>query len=239
MADLRFDADAPPLPDWGPRYVETPPNPIDYTWPAEPWNTATAFLFVILAVVWIWALRGRYRQHPFLTMCLPILLTGAIGGFLFHGLRSSPAFFLMDVVPIQILGLVVTVWLWIRLRPRLVHLLGLLAVLAFLRLTVSLTPLPRQVSISVSYATLGLIIVIPVLLALIRTRFRHAGWVYTALACFALALVCRIADTLRPPPLPMGTHWLWHIFGALTTAAMSMYVYYLEGINMRKSSAAV
>jgi hypothetical protein len=239
MPDLNFDANSQRLADWGPRYVETPPNPADYAgFVAEPWNTGSALLFVAIAIVWIWALRGRYRDHPFLTMCLPILLTGGIGGALYHGLRTYPVFFLMDVVPIFFLGLSVTMWLWVRLGPNLRNLIGVVALLAFLQLVARNSSLPQHWTINISYASLALIVVIPVALALVRTRFRYGGWVYTALACFAIAWTCRIADIVRPPLLPMGTHWLWHFFGALTTAAMSMYVFYIEGINLRRSIPA-
>ena len=40
---------------------------------------------------------------------LPLLLVGGIGGTLYHGLRSSKANFLLDVIPIYLLGLIVTI----------------------------------------------------------------------------------------------------------------------------------
>jgi hypothetical protein len=223
------------LRDGGPTYVETPPDLDHYPGlAAEPWNAASALLFVLIAAGWAWALRGRYRQHPFLTMCLPILATGGIGGVLFHGLRLYRAFFLMDVIPIFLLGLCVTLWLWVRLGPKFRHLLGVVVLLALFQM-LALFQLPTHWAINVSYASLAALVLLPLALALVRTHFRHAGWVYTALACFVLAWICRIADaTVRPPPLPMGTHWLWHTFGALTTAALSAYVYYIEGVPLRR-----
>ena len=78
--------------DGGPIYTETPaeiraqkpyPGPV-----AEPWNAATAFLFVAVAVFWILRLRGRLSRYPFLAVSLPLLLVGGVGGTLYHGLRS-------------------------------------------------------------------------------------------------------------------------------------------------------
>jgi hypothetical protein len=220
--------------DGGPRYVETPVDPDHFSGlVAEPWNTGSALLFIIIAGGWAWALRGRYRDHPFLTMCLPILATGGIGGVLYHGLRIYRVFFLMDVIPIFVLGLTVTLWLWIRLGPRLLHLLGLIALLALLQ-SIARYQLPRQWAINVSYGSLAVLILAPVVLSMVRTKFRHAGWVYTSVACFAIAWIFRISDTVRPPLLPMGTHWLWHTFGALTTLSLSIYVYHIEGVRLRK-----
>ena len=190
-------------------------------WVAEPWNTASACLFVIISVAWLFALRGRYRQHPFLTMCLPILATGGVGGVLFHGLRQYRAFFLMDVIPIYLLGMVVSVWLWVRLGPRLLHLIGMIVFLGILQL-LGHFQLPVHWAINLSYACLAILVILPLALALVRTRFRHGGWVYTAFVCFAIAWTCRGIDPKRL--LPMGTHWLWHVFGAATTASLSVHL---------------
>jgi hypothetical protein len=73
---------------------------------------------------------------------------------------------------------------------------------------------------------------------LLRTRGRHAGWIATALVAFGIAWFCRLVDVKDPPLLPMGTHWLWHTFGAVTTAALSIYVYQIEGLNLRKRIVA-
>lgn len=219
------------LADGGPRYVETPADPRVFPgYIAEPWNTASAFLFILIAVGWLIALRGRYRKHPLLTCCIPILLTGGIGGTLYHGIRLYHAFFLMDVIPIYILGLVVAIYLWIRLGPKVLHLIGMIGFLVLLQ-SIGIYTLPRQWAINVSYAALALLMVIPIALVLVRTKFMHGGWILTALGCFGIAWICRIADTARPPLLPMGTHWLWHLFGALTTCAVSYYVYRIEGMK--------
>ncbi len=229
----------PRLSDGGPRYVETPFDPAQHAgWMAEPWNTATAVLFVLIAIGWAWTLRGRYRQYPFLTMCLPVLFVGGIGGVLYHGTRSHRAFFLMDVLPISIIGMGVSLWIWIRLGPKLAHLLGLIALVGLLQM-VARWQLPTQWAINVSYATLALTVLVPIILCMIRTRFQEAGWVYTALVCFAIAWICRIADTIDPPLMPMGTHWLWHTFGALTTVALSVYVYRIEMVSLKSAAVPV
>jgi hypothetical protein len=193
------------LPDLGPRYVETPlpdapPQPI-----AEPWNAASALLFVIIAVYWLIRLRGRYRQFPFLSMCLPLLLVGGVGGTLFHALRTSPTFFLMDVIPIYLLGLVITIYLWLSLRPNILYLLAMIVFLGFLQL-VGNWNLPSHWAINLSYAELALLVILPLAIVLVRTSFRSMGWVTSALVCFGIAWFCRISDTWYPPLLPMGTH---------------------------------
>lgn len=224
-------------PDGGPLYTETPAEmkaglPFSGS-VAEPWNAATAFLFVLIVVYWAGRLRGRLKHHPFLVVSLPLLFVGGVGGTLYHGLRNWVGFFLMDVLPIYLLGLIVSVYWWIRLGPRVRHLLAMVVVLAFLQL-LGQWQLPTPWAIQLSYAMLAMLIIVPLALVMIRTRARHWQWVATSFACFGIAWFFRIADTLDPPLLPMGTHWLWHTFGAATTFALAEYVYKIEGVNLKR-----
>src|SRR5262245_41699770 len=139
MPDPTITVDRPErAPDKGPLYTETPVE-LKTGQPftggiAEPWNSATAFLFVLIVVYWIVRLRGRLKNYPFLMVALPLLFVGGVGGTLYHGLRCWVGFFLLDVVPIYLLGLIVSVYWWIRLGPRLHHLLVMLVVLGILQL---------------------------------------------------------------------------------------------------------
>ncbi|HEX3148532.1 MAG TPA: hypothetical protein VHR66_10640 [Gemmataceae bacterium] len=224
--------------DRGPFYTETPPelkSGLPYPGPvAEPWNAATAFLFVAIVVYWVVRLRGRLKNYPFLAVALPILFVGGVGGTLYHGLRNWSGFFWMDVIPIYFLGLIVSVYWWIRLGPRISHLVTMIAVMVLLMM-LGQWQLPTMWAIQLSYAMLALLVLIPLGLVLFRTRCRHAGWVATSLISFGIAWFFRIADTWEPPLLPMGTHWLWHTFGALTTFSLSEYVYRIEGVSLKRA----
>jgi len=192
----------------------------------EPWNAATAFAFVIISLAWLLRLRGRYRQHPFIMLCLPLLLIGGIGGTLYHGLRRYGVFLAMDVLPIVILVLAGSVYLWIRLRPprwvipSLVLLFALFSALSWV--------FHSHVAINIQYAMLAVSVIVPVVIVLVRTRFRHFELIRLSLIAFGFALLFRFLDPLRPPILPMGTHWLWHLGGAGAVAFLAEYFYRLE-----------
>jgi hypothetical protein len=222
--------------DRGPVYTETPLELIHGAeYPgliAEPWNAATAFLFVVIVLVWLIRLRGRLIRYPFLMIAIPTLFVGGVGGTLYHGLRSRSVWFYMDVYPIYTLGAAVSIYYWIRLGPKIRYLIGMMAVLGVIQV-LGMLHLPRHWAINLSYAALAILILVPLGIAIIRTRARQAGWVATAFVCFGIAWFFRIADTIRPPLLPMGCHWLWHVFGALTTAALSEYVYRLYEVDLR------
>ncbi|MEZ6139663.1 MAG: hypothetical protein R3B84_03745 [Zavarzinella sp.] len=227
-------------PDWGPYYVETPEDLTSFRGIAEPWNAVSAALFVLIVIFWVVRIWGRFRQFPFLTVCMPILLVGGIGGTIYHGTRSHYAYFLMDVVPINLLGLAVSIFMWVKLAPRWYHLLGMIAVVFFMQM-LGHWQLPRPWAINLSYALLALAILIPILLTLIKTSFFGWRWIVSALAAFVIGWFARIADYAEPPPLPMGTHWVWHTFGAITTMFIAQYLYQVEGRaakNMKKISEA-
>jgi hypothetical protein len=210
------------MPDGGPVYTETDPSRLL----VEPLNAATALAFVGLVLVWVIRLRSRYGRYPILSCCLPILAVGGIGGTVYHAFRASWLFLVMDFVPIYLLGLAVTVCLWARIRPRWWH-LALAGAATVLALSLG-RGLPPHYGITLSYGSLAFLILVPTAVLLVRTRFRDAGLIGLALGSFGLALFFRFADAWRPPLLPMGTHWLWHLFGAATTAAMMEYLYRLR-----------
>jgi hypothetical protein len=232
------------LPDGGPRYVETPANPSapDAPFIAEPWNTVTASLFIGIALVWLWRLRGRFRDYPFVSGCMPILLAGGIGGTLFHGTRAARLYFLLDVVPISLLGLAGAGYMAFRCvgRKRIWVLFALILFYAAANrlFFAALGPMNRQLSINLSYASLAAVVLTPIALVLWRTRFRHGGWVLVGLISFAIAWFFRLVDQYSGQYLTIGSHWLWHTFGAIATAAMIQFFYKVEGESIEAKPPA-
>jgi hypothetical protein len=232
------------LPDRGPRYTETPADPYapDAPFIAEPWNAVTASFFIWIVFAWLWRLRGRYGQYPFLMCCMPILLAGGIGGTLYHALRTHSLYFYLDVIPIFVLvvagGVFLAVHLWGRrgwwyIVGGFAAYFGFTAffffVIAPLPWVARLTSDPRGLSINVSYAALACVVLMPLFWTLIRTRFRHGGWVVAGVVSFVIAWIFRLVDRDIGPYLAMGSHWLWHTFGAITTVLIVEYFYLVEG----------
>jgi hemolysin III len=209
------------LADGGPVYTETDTGRLL----VEPWNAASALLFLAIALAWAVRLWGAYRRYPFLTGCLPILAVGGVGGTLYHAFRVSPVFLAMDFVPIFVLVVAATVYVWVRVSPRCWHVVAVVGTMVLLQRLAWF--LPTQYAISVSYASLALLLLVPTGVVLVQTRFRDGGWVVLALLCFGAALCFRIADAWHWLA-PVGTHWLWHVLGAAATAALIEYLYRLR-----------
>ena len=188
------------MPDRGPRYTETPADPYapDAPFIAEPWNAVTASFFIWIVVAWAWRLRGRYREYPFLMCCMPILLAGGIGGTLYHATRVSVVYFLLDVIPISLLGLAGSIT-WRSAISAAAGSGSCRSVVVFYIvcnqiLFSAVGPISSQLRINLSYASLAVLVLTPVALVLIRTRFRHGGWVVAGLISFVFAWIFRLID---------------------------------------------
>ncbi|NDE14165.1 hypothetical protein EBZ80_04465 [bacterium] len=217
------------LPDGGPVYVETPDDlaAVHREWRvAEPYNTVSAALFALLALAWLRKLRREHQPSTFLTGCMGILLVGGVGGTLYHGTRASKWFFLMDVGPIFLLVAVASLWLWQRSARTgtawaILLVLGIAQLFAFLRL-------PPQDAVNASYLLLAAMLFIPLAWNLKNDKSLGIRWVALAVLSFGIAFFFRVADAWGPEPLiPMGTHWLWHMFGCVSCGGLIKYMHVL------------
>jgi len=218
--------------DGGPLYSET----LDHLhsgsdhWLVEPYNAASAVLFVLIAVYWLWRLWGQFSEQKFLLYGLVLLTIGGVGGTLYHALRTEPIYLLMDWGPIMLLILSLTYWFMLKLtRTRWLSLAytagGFLAVLfTFQVLATVFRPGPATASIGYSLAALQA--VGPIVYYIFRTRFKHSAWFFSGIAAFALAAVFRATD--HSGLLPMGTHFLWHTFGAIMSWLLLEFIYRVE-----------
>lgn len=214
------------LADWGPRYAETDVS----RFPVEPWATWTNLVFLFAIVYWTWRLRGQYRRHSILTIALPLLTAGWFGGTVYHATRSHPVWLLMDWMPIVLLMLLASGWMWRRLVPSpglacVATLAPLLAVLALARSLANTGP----AGISLSYALIAASVLVPAALNAARNRTRAWIWLVVVVLCFAAALMFRLLDArLSAAGWPHGSHYLWHLFGGAATFCMFRFLFELR-----------
>lgn len=211
--------------DGGPVYTETDLHHLV----AEPFNALSAVIFIFISAYWMWKLRKDFLQHTFLSIANVMLMVGGIGGSVYHAFRQSSAFLLMDWLPILLICLAASAFYFRKAagswRPALVTL-----VVCILIEAINFIWTPVTIAVNVSYAVMGLMVLLPTLLILWRTGFQHGHWVAIALVAFVLALVFRLADT--GSSWTMGTHFLWHVFGAVACHTMFLYTYRLYGVEV-------
>ena len=84
--------------------------------------------------------------------------------------------------------------------------------------------------ININYAIMGCMVLFPVLAYLISTKFVNGKWVGFALLAFVLALTFRVADNWGW--ISIGTHFLWHTFGAIAAFCMFQYLYTINSRSL-------
>ena len=155
--------------------------------------------------------------------CMPLLILGGVGSTLFHGLRLSPYLLMMDWLPIVLLTLAVSIYFWYRVLPKWWQVV--LVVLGFILMRVVLYKFIKGAAgINISYFINGVNMFVPALILLRQTHNAHAKWLVYAILFFIAALMFRQVDLWRVDILPMGCHWLWHVFCGVGAFALSTYL---------------
>ena len=211
------------MPDGGPIYTETHPG----HFVVEPWNAFSSLLMLIPAIYWLYRIRGNWSTNKFLLYCISLVVIGGFGSALFHGLRISRFFLMMDILPSAVLSLSIAIYIWNMILKKWWYVLLIIVPTFFLRFLL-FGRLPHHLAINLSYFIAGFIIALPLLIILFRTRFEKWLEVVSAIILFILALSFRELDSFRIDWLPMGTHFLWHTFAAAGTYYVLAYLYNLQ-----------
>ena len=224
--------------DTGPLYAETRGGRI----PVEPWSTWTNLIFLAVVVYWAVKTRMSWRRHPLIVVSLPLILVGFIAGTVYHATRSHQVWLVMDYMPILILLAVFCYYLWRDLVGSPLIALGLVfLIFALVRtvMAVLFVTLSRSTAINIGYSLMTFTVVVPAV-AHCRLRAPRAWpWLVAALAGFAVAVFFRAIDLgLAARLLPMGTHFLWHIFGGISTFFVLGYVYESDLARARRQTEA-
>jgi len=220
----------------GPVYLETDTTQLI----VEPLNTITAGAFLLINIIWLIRLRGRYRTRPFIVACQPLLLIGCIGGTVYHAFRGHRIWLMMDWIPIALLTISAAIYLWSKLFKHwyvAILIIPGLFLFQIFNFRVIGAALGWQVSIAVSYSTLALLVFVPMIFVLAKTRWRYAALPIASTVCFGAAILFRTTDTWWPEIFPRGTHFLWHLFGAAAAYLLIEYVYRLPDVLASSSEA--
>ncbi|SDS31936.1 hypothetical protein [Gramella sp. MAR_2010_147] len=206
--------------DSGPIYQETLAGRL----PVEPFNTYSNIFFLLIIIYFSLRVYRDYKNHRFLAWSIPVLFTGFIGGTVYHATRSHDIWMYMDWLPIVVLCLAVSIYYTIKLKATWQKRLILILLVLFLVFGVQLLPLPQHLNTSVGYIATAIGLLSPIILYFYTTRLHHWWLILLAFLSFGCAISFRILDNFVYI-FPMGTHWLWHTFGALSVFFLMNYIY--------------
>ncbi len=206
--------------DSGPIYQET----LSGRLPVEPFNTFSNIFFLLIIIYFSLKVYKDYKNHRFLAWSIPVLFLGFLGGTIYHATRSHDVWMYMDWLPIVILCLGVSIYYSTKLRIGRNKKILLILLVLFLVLGVQLLPVSQHLNTSIGYIATAIGIVLPIILYFFTNKIDHWGYVLLAFLSFGFAISFRILDNFMYI-LPMGTHWLWHTFGALSVFFLMNYIY--------------
>lgn len=196
--------------DGGPVYKET--NISRFI--VEPWNAFSSLAYLLPVFYLLWKLRGTYLKNKFVIFfCAPLLFVGAIGSTLYHAFRVSAWLMYLDVLPIAILTFGVSVYFFSKIISRWWW-IALIVILSLVLRHFVFVFLPMQPAINVSYIVTGALIFVPALWYVFKSKFFAVKWLLLATTFFSIALFFRYFDDFTKWSESVGTHWLWHVFGA-------------------------
>lgn len=211
------------LPDGGPVYAETN---ID-AFISEPWNAITSLAIVFPAVYWAIRLKFNFKDYTFIYFSIPLLIAGGLGSLLYHAFRSSVWLLYMDVLPTALLTFCVGVYFWVRLFKKWYYALLIVIPITIIRLFL-LFYLDGEFAVNLSYFITGTLIFLPVLIYLFRHSFRYAFNIFISVLFLVFSLYFREIDRMSISSLPMGTHFLWHIFSGIGAYFLGNYLYLIR-----------
>jgi len=210
--------------DGGPIYAETH---ITDNLIVEPWNAFSSLAIAAPALYFLWKIRKNPSQYGFLLWCIPILFLNGIGSTLFHGLRTSRLFLLMDWLPAMLITLSITAYFWAKVLPKWWMVVFTVGPLFFLRFAI-FQYFSGQFAINLSYFIAGIAFLTPIILILRRYQYKKAMDIILAIVCFGLAIYFRGADKEFTHIVAFGTHFLWHIFTGIGAFLLADYLYFMR-----------
>jgi len=213
--------------DGGPIYTETN---LDHFF-VEPWNAISSLMIVIPAIIWLIKVWGNYKDYKFLVYCIPLMIFGGSGSTFFHAFRASRFFLFMDVLPTAILTLSMGIYFWIKVFKRWWYVLFVI-LFSFLIRFLFFGSLPRHTAINISYAITGVIVGLPLIIILFRTKYFKIKYVIITIILFITALLFRELDAYPISILPVGTHFLWHVFSGVGAYYILGYLYHFRKREM-------
>ncbi|MCT8339464.1 ceramidase [Flavobacteriaceae bacterium TK19130] len=203
--------------DSGPIYKETVEGRI----PVEPFNTFSNFLFLAVFLYFAFKVYRNYKTHRFLAYTLPVLFICFVGGTIYHATRSAEIWLLLDWVPIVLLTFSVSVYFIFKSVNTTAK--GLLFTLGILVFVFGVRQIPGT-TISIGYLATAVALLLPLIIYSYQNQWKFAQNILWAVVAFALALSCRTLDN-EFDILHMGTHWLWHSFGAISVFFLMRYLF--------------
>ena len=209
--------------DGGPIYAET-----DLTaFVSEPWNAISSLAIALPSIYWAIKLKWNYREYPFLYFLMPLLFLGGTGSMLFHAFRASKYLLWMDVLPTAIVTISVGVYFWNKILPYKWQVASVVVPFVYLRFALH-DYLSDQLATNLGYFITGFLIFFPCIFFLIKNQLKHYLPALISVVFLSVSLIMRRLDYSVAELIPMGSHFLWHIFSGFGAFYLARFLYLIR-----------
>lgn len=206
--------------DSGPIYQET----IEGRLPVEPFNTFSNLIFIAIIIYFGRKIAKNPKNHPFFLFAIPVIFISWIGGTMFHGTRSHEFWLVLDWLPIMIVCLGGIIYFIGKIRQKWWERLAIFMGLLVLSIVPRMLPLPNSYRISFGYLITAITVLTPFIWYAYKTNWKRVQYILYGAGVFGVAIFFRTLDNILVL-LPMGTHWLWHVFGGIAVFFLLYYIY--------------
>jgi hypothetical protein len=183
---------------------------------------------------WFRKVKFRFNRYPLIVSVLPVLLTGAFAGLVFHAFRNDKVWNSIDMMS-AFYGVVMTcIYLWYRVSGGWLQAFCFTLLFPFcLRLFLESVSVPAKMTSSVIFTAMAVALLLPAMIYCFRNKFKYIGLLAGASAFFTAAMVFRELDLPVKPYFSHGTHFLWHLSAS---AALFLFIHYIYMLDEERAA---
>ena len=202
----------------------------DYSsFPVEPLNAVSNLIFLIVLFYWIKKVGFNFKRYPLIVTGMPLLFFGVLASIMHHLFRAEKAWNSAGMIAVFYAVIMVCVYLWYRIAGKWLNaFLYTMAVPLFFWVFSLLPEVTHKLTVSVLFAAFSVTVVLPAMVLCIKNRLKHLETLGIASFLFTLAIFFRIVDLKAVSYFSRGTHFLWHIFGAVTLFFLIKFIYLID-----------
>ena len=210
-------------PDGGPMYAETDLS----AFVSEPWNAISSLAIALPSLYWAIRLRWNFKEYGFLFFLMPLLFLGGTGSLLYHAFRASKLLLWMDVYPTVVVTLSVSIYFWDKVLAKRWQVASIILPFTLTRYFMY-DIVSARLAVNLNYLFTGILIFLPILIFLARNERKHATPVFISVVFLSLSLLMRRIDYAMAEVIPMGSHFLWHIFSGIGAFYLAKFLYLIR-----------
>jgi len=202
----------------------------DYSsFPVEPLNAVSNFFFLIVIFYAVKKVGFRFGRYPLIVTVMPIISLGVLASVMHHSFRTEKIWNTINILAIFYAVIMTCVYLWYRISGRWLYaaLYTMMMPSLFWFFSIGAERISK-LTVSTLFIAFSVTLILPAMIYSIQNRLKHIDLLAFASLFFTIAMLFRVFDFKLLKYSSHGTHFLWHIFGAVTFFLFFRYIYLID-----------